>query len=155
MVKRENHFNPRAGVPQNRLFPPTISSATVLRIFILKMLSEDQDVWGQKIADVIKDQCSRPDDRYGWRPATGQIYKVLSEMEGEGLLCNEWDDPDIRHRRYYYITDKGRELLSKYKDEAREIIEAAIVTVCKIGSEIYGSEFVRGVVRGITVSEVP
>jgi len=151
-IERSSRFNPRAGVPQNRLFPPTISSATVLRIFILEMLANDPEVWGQKISDTIRDRCSRSDDPYGWRPATGQIYKVLAELEEEGLVRNQWDDPDLRRRRYYYITDKGRALLNQYKDEAKDLVEAAIVTVCKIGSEIYGPDFVRDILQGLDIT---
>lgn len=42
----------------------------------------------------------------------GTIYPALRKLENDGLIAGEWQQvPSGMQRRYYRITDKGREVL--------------------------------------------
>lgn len=132
----------------NRLFPPAVSSATVIRIYVLDLLANDQDVWGQKITNTVRDRFSGEHDQYGWRPPTGQVYRVLSELTEAGLIRDEWDDPDKRTRRMYFITDAGRHEIEVSKEENQELMRSALRTIATICRDFYGDDFVRWALGG-------
>lgn len=42
----------------------------------------------------------------------GTVYPALRKLENDGLLQGEWQEmPNGQERRYYRITDKGKEVL--------------------------------------------
>ena len=44
----------------------------------------------------------------------GTVYPALRKLENEGLLQGEWQEaPTGQERRYYRITEKGREALQR------------------------------------------
>jgi len=44
----------------------------------------------------------------------GTVYPALRKLENEGLILGEWKKlPNGQERRYYSMTDKGRELLQQ------------------------------------------
>ena len=44
----------------------------------------------------------------------GTVYPALRKLENEGLLKGEWQEmPSGQERRYYRITEKGKEVLKK------------------------------------------
>ncbi len=44
----------------------------------------------------------------------GTIYPALRKLENEGLVQGQWQEmPNGQQRRYYRITEKGKEALSK------------------------------------------
>ncbi len=44
----------------------------------------------------------------------GTVYPALHKLESDGLLRGEWQtQPNGQQRRYYSITEKGREVLMK------------------------------------------
>ncbi len=48
----------------------------------------------------------------------GTVYPVLHKLEKEGLLRTQWQEADTgRRRKYYYITEKGRDA---QKDRTRQ-----------------------------------
>ena len=48
----------------------------------------------------------------------GLIYPALHKLEREGLIASEWQETDSRRRKYYRLTDDGRQRLA---DEEREL----------------------------------
>lgn len=40
----------------------------------------------------------------------GTIYPLLRRLEDDGLLSSRWDTEDSRPRKYYQITEYGREV---------------------------------------------
>lgn len=66
----------------------------------------------------------------------GTLYPLLHGLEKDGAIESYWFDTDEgRRRKYYKITDDGRELLSKKRLEWSSFVEA-INTV--IGGELSG-----------------
>jgi len=68
------------------------------------------------------------EDQYGYELVTlisrevevtvGTIYPLLNRMKKEGLIESETrDSPDGPSRKYYHLTDKGREALTKSVNE--------------------------------------
>ena len=62
----------------------------------------------------------------------GTIYPLLNRLEGEGLVSSEWQaSPEGPARRYYTLTDVGREQLPRmraqwvrFADDVRRIVGA-------------------------------
>lgn len=52
----------------------------------------------------------------------GTLYPLLYNLEAKKLVAAEWQDAKTgRRRRYYSITDRGREELAKQKEQLREL----------------------------------
>lgn len=47
----------------------------------------------------------------------GTLYPALHRMEKRGLIASEWTVEDDKPRRYYVITERGREALRKGLEE--------------------------------------
>lgn len=91
-------------------------NAEILRGFtdaiILNVLLEG-DSYGYKISRCI---IEKTDNTMDIKNAT--IYLAFKRMESDGLITSYWNDnPDIARRRYYKITDKGKEYLNEKKEE--------------------------------------
>jgi len=41
------------------------------------------------------------------------LYPLMRRLEGQGLLKSSWDTSEAKPRKYYQITDFGREVLEK------------------------------------------
>ncbi len=45
------------------------------------------------------------------------MYPLLRQLEARGLVQGEWEHPERRSRRFYRITDAGREECHRLSDE--------------------------------------
>jgi len=55
----------------------------------------------------------------------GTLYPALHRLEKMGLIQGNWQELSSgRRRRYYYITDKGYQLLVVKKSEWRDFLKA-------------------------------
>ena len=55
----------------------------------------------------------------------GTLYPALHHLEKAGLATSEWQlSPSGRQRNYYYITDKGYQLLLVKKGEWQDFLTA-------------------------------
>ncbi len=55
----------------------------------------------------------------------GTLYPALHRLENMGLIEGKWRElPSGRRRRYYYITDKGYQLLVVKKSEWQDFLKA-------------------------------
>lgn len=43
------------------------------------------------------------------------LYPLMRRLEGQGLLESQWDTAEAKPRKYYRITESGREVLEKTK----------------------------------------
>ena len=58
----------------------------------------------------------------------GTIYPVLQRLEGKGLVKSRWQQiTERQRRRYYEITDKGRQFLADRLDEWRDFSTAVSI----------------------------
>ena len=52
----------------------------------------------------------------------GTLYPLLRRLEGQGLLQSAWRVETDRPRRYYVLSDEGRQLLPRLKDEWNTLV---------------------------------
>lgn len=51
----------------------------------------------------------------------GTLYPLLRRLEKQNLLVSEWDTTESRPRKYYRLSEEGKEVLKQLKDEWRQI----------------------------------
>lgn len=80
----------------------------LLEFIILLKLQQNQS-YGYEIASEIK-RLTMID------VAEGTLYPLLNRLKRDGLVVTEWQTAEVgTPRKYYQITDLGREVLSKMK----------------------------------------
>ncbi len=89
-----------------------------LWIYILRLLQE-KPMYGYEIRDDIE-------TKFKFDPARVTTYVVLYKMAKEGLVASEWQKspsgkPD---RRYYTISNSGKEMMKKAKTFLLETLDA-------------------------------
>lgn len=52
----------------------------------------------------------------------GTLYPLLRRLESQGLLVSEWDTSESRPRKYYLLSDEGKEIFSALKTEWQKIV---------------------------------
>jgi PadR family transcriptional regulator, regulatory protein PadR len=51
----------------------------------------------------------------------GTLYPLLRRLEKQGLLRSEWDTKESRPRKYYVLSDQGREVYQRLKIEWKNL----------------------------------
>ena len=52
----------------------------------------------------------------------GTLYPLLRRLEKQGLLKSEWDTTDSRPRKYYVLSDGGREVYARLLQEWKSLV---------------------------------
>ena len=65
------------------------------------------------------------------------MYPLLRQLEGRGLIHGEWEHPERRTRRYYSLTDDGREEYERLVDEVRPFLDSVRSSIDEIVREVY------------------
>ena len=60
------------------------------------------------------------------------LYPLLRRLEGQELLTSDWDTSESRPRKYYVVSQKGREALSQLMQEW-EKMQKSIAAICGKG----------------------
>jgi PadR family transcriptional regulator PadR len=66
------------------------------------------------------------------------MYPLLRDLEGRGLIEGSWEHPDRRSRRYYAITDAGRNEYEGLLEDVLPFLGALARSLDGIFGEIYG-----------------
>jgi DNA-binding PadR family transcriptional regulator len=66
------------------------------------------------------------------------MYPLLRTLEGRELIEGNWEHPERRSRRYYSITDAGREEYERLLDEVRPFLDSIARSIDEIVREVYG-----------------
>lgn len=66
------------------------------------------------------------------------MYPLLRELEARGWIEGTWEHPDRRSRRYYAITDIGREEYESLLEDVLPFLGALARSLDGIFGEIYG-----------------
>ena len=66
------------------------------------------------------------------------MYPLLRSLEARGLIEGSWEHPERRSRRYYAITDDGREEYKRLEREVRPFLESIQRSIDEIVNEVYG-----------------
>ncbi len=80
-------------------------------MLVLSVIS-GEDMYGYKI---IKELEKRSENVFCLKEGT--LYPILHALEEEGLLTSYWVDVEVRKRKYYHITHKGKRQLKEKREE--------------------------------------
>jgi DNA-binding PadR family transcriptional regulator len=84
-------------------------------VIVLAVLSQlDQEQYGYSLLKLLSDQ--------GLAVDQGTLYPLLRRLESQGLLQSNWRLEEARPRRYYVISQEGRQLLPRLKQEWANIV---------------------------------
>ena len=84
-------------------------------VIVLAVLSQlDQEQYGYSLINALKAR--------GLEIDQGTLYPLLRRLENQGLLQSNWRVEADRPRRYYRISDEGRALLPRLKEEWTGIV---------------------------------
>ncbi|MCD1293926.1 PadR family transcriptional regulator [Methanocella sp. CWC-04] len=86
----------------------------VMQVAVMCLL--DQEMYGYDIIKSLKEN--------GLNVEEGTLYPILRRLEDEGLLSSRWETVGPRPRKYYIITDKGKDVRVKLLASLRSIMFA-------------------------------
>jgi PadR family transcriptional regulator PadR len=66
------------------------------------------------------------------------MYPLLRQLEERGLIRGEWEHPERRTRRYYSLTDAGRDEYGRLVEEVRPFLDSVKASIDEIVREVYG-----------------
>ena len=81
---------------------------------------------------VVLNQCQQPSYGYqlvknlaerGVPLEANTVYPLLRRLEDQGLLRSDWDTSADKPRKYYQITENGRQLLAQITSYWRESVK--------------------------------
>jgi PadR family transcriptional regulator PadR len=84
----------------------------IIVLAVLSNLSEEQ--YGYSLINGLKER--------GFEIDQGTLYPLLRRLESQGLLKSKWRIEADRPRRYYMLSDEGRGLLPRLKEEWNNIV---------------------------------
>lgn len=84
-------------------------------MIVLAVLSQlDEEQYGYSLLKLLSDQ--------GLEIDQGTLYPLLRRLESQGLLSSDWKIEGSRPRRYYVISQEGREILPRLTEEWNRIV---------------------------------
>lgn len=113
-------------------FGGDVRRSDVFPLLVLHLLAREP-TYGNRLIDWIK-EITR--GAISVNPNT--MYPLLRQLEKRGMIAGRWEHPDRRTRRFYSITDAGREEYDRLREELAPFLESMIRTVTLIQREIYG-----------------
>ncbi len=84
----------------------------VIVLAVLSQLQEEQ--YGYSVMKLLAER--------GLEVDQGTLYPLLRRLETQGLLESSWRLEDARPRRYYVISEEGRRVLPRLKEEWSKIV---------------------------------
>jgi DNA-binding PadR family transcriptional regulator len=84
----------------------------VIVMAVLSQLNEEQ--YGYSLLKLLSEQ--------GLELDQGTLYPLLRRLESQGLLQSVWKLEEARPRRYYAISNAGREMLPRLREEWAKIV---------------------------------
>ena len=66
------------------------------------------------------------------------MYPLLRSLEARGLVAGEWEHPERRSRRFYRVTDAGREELRRLTRELGPRLDRIAASIDAIRAELAG-----------------
>lgn len=84
----------------------------ILRILVLKLLSEEKKYGYELLIEMDKKSNGF------FKVKEGTLYPILYKLEDDGFVTSKWEFPSDRTKakKYYFITDTGRQVLLELID---------------------------------------
>lgn len=83
-----------------------------ITIGVLSQLKAPQ--YGYSLVSLLSDK--------GFQVEPGTLYPLLRRLEKQGLLESEWDTNETRPRKYYLLSEQGREIFELLCVEWKKIV---------------------------------
>ena len=84
------------------------------KLLVLNLLSE-KSCYGYELIKMLKQRSNNVFDM-----KEGTLYPILHKLENEGMILSFNEEVSGRVRKIYALTDKGKKVLAKEKEEWRE-----------------------------------
>jgi PadR family transcriptional regulator PadR len=84
----------------------------IIVLAVLGRLSKEQ--YGYSLINDLKEQ--------GLEIDQGTLYPLLRRLESQGLLTSNWRIEADRPRRYYMLSNEGKQLLPRLKEEWNHMV---------------------------------
>ena len=115
----------KEAIEHEKKFQKELNSGTMALVLLSILDKADSPMYGYQIAKLLEAQAKDTDI-----VKQGALYPVLRSLEAGGLLRSEVE-PSVSGppRRYYRITDTGRETLAKWIDiwqQTRALVDAVL-----------------------------
>jgi PadR family transcriptional regulator PadR len=110
----------------------------LLPLYVLHLLSTESR-YGNDIMRELEQRSGGT-----WSSNPGAVYPLLRLLERHGLLRGEWEDPDKRTRRIYYLTDRGRREYTQLKELMRPGLQEALEVLRELYEELYSEPVEAG-----------
>jgi PadR family transcriptional regulator, regulatory protein PadR len=104
--------------------------AGLLPLLVLHFVSEEPS-YGNQLMDRIGELTA---GALAVNPNT--MYPLLRTLEADGRIAGEWEHPERRSRRFYRITDAGREELERLAGELRPRLDRIAASIEAIRAEV-------------------
>jgi DNA-binding PadR family transcriptional regulator len=126
-----------AGVPQRGggtadPFTGGLRRRDVLPLLVLHYIREGPS-YGNQLMERISDVTAGV---LSVNPNT--MYPLLRQLEARGLIEGRWEHPERRSRRYYSITEEGREEYERLHRDVRPFLDSIARSIDEIVREVYG-----------------
>ena len=105
------------------MYPTELLKGT-LQTIILKVLSDNERMYGYEITQKVKELS---DDRI--QLSEGSLYPTLHKLEAAGLLKTEDEYIGKRKRKYYRLTQPGNQFMNEKVQEFTEFIKTVSVVL--------------------------
>lgn len=99
-----------------------------ITIGVLSQLFEPQ--YGYSLVTLLNEK--------GLQVEPGTLYPLLRRLEKQGLLVSKWDTGEARPRKYYLLSDTGKEVFELLVVEWRNIVDSLDHIVEYKGEKTYG-----------------
>ena len=105
---------------------------SILPLLVLHLISEGPS-YGNKLMERIGAMTAGV---LSVNPNT--MYPLLRQLESKGLIEGQWEHPERRSRRYYSLTDEGRDEYERLRGDARPFLDSVKSSIDEIVREVYG-----------------
>ena len=125
---------PRRGRPPGRasdVFGGELRRRDVFPLLVLHLV-EREPSFGNRLIEEIEQITG---GMISVNPNT--MYPLLRQLESAGRIEGRWEHPDRRTRRFYAITEQGREELGRLRGELEPFLERMASTIRLIREELY------------------
>ena len=106
----------------------------LLPLYVLHLLAQ-KPRYGNELMEIITERTGGQ-----WVANPGAIYPLMNDLEKQGLVIGDWEDPRKRTVRIYRLTSAGEQEMERLKAIVRPKLVEAIEAMQKLASDLNGHD---------------